>query len=462
MKVLDRTSDGLKRSYSVLLTSDELEKANVAKLQEIASKIKLDGFRPGKVPVSVVKRMYGDSLIEDAKKSAIDSAANQIIKEEDLKISFKFVTDIVKEDENGIEFSLKFELIPEFDLKDHSELVVPKYIVEVSEDEINKSAKDILERFPRYEDDADAKEVAEGQRVRIDMKMLSNIGKKGDANIESFDIDIGDKTLIDDFWKHLVGMKVGETKEIDIQYPKDFADKSLADKKIHYAITIKSILKKKDEQLDDEFAKSIGHESIASFKEWLKNTLKSQNDYLAHEVSKRELLDKLSDMYDFPIPSNMLEIERHEVEKQLRKEAPKYNKEFTEEMAAECAKIAEKRVRLGFIVASIAKVENVKVTNKEIAASIKNIAMMYPGREKEIYKLYNSPEAVNAVVGPILENKVVELLIQKVKIEEKNCTAEELKAIDEEPFDFFKDDNAEGEKSEPKKKPAAKKKKTEE
>jgi len=376
MKVLDRTSDGLKRCYSILLAPSEIEQANLTKLKDVAGKVKLDGFRPGKVPLDVVKRLYGDSLIDEAKKAAMESASRQIFKEENLSISFHFANDIVKEDENGLEFTLKFELIPDFELKDHSSIKLFKYVVDITEDDINKLLDDIRRYKKRWIEDKKSKEVNEGQRIAIDMRLLSQLNKKVSENIEELEITIGDKSLVDDFWKHLIGMKVGEAREFDIQYPKDFSDKNFSGKKLRYSASIKKILKGEEYSLDDEFAKALGYEDFDKLKVWAKSSLTSRYEYMSQEIAKRELLEQMSQMYDFQVPSNMVAIEKSEVERQIKSEAPKYNKEFTPEIAAECLSIAEKRVRLGFIVAAIAKTEKVSVTQKEIAQAIKNVVAM--------------------------------------------------------------------------------------
>jgi trigger factor len=188
-------------------------------------------------------------------------------------------------------------------------------------------------------------------------------------------------------------------------------------------------------------AKDHGFETLEEMKQCVIDADIKYFANMSKDIMRRDLLDKLSDMYDFPIPENMLNVETNEVVRQIGEEAKKLNKEFTEHIKKECVKIAEKRVRLGFVVAEIAKEENISVTRNEIAQSIEAIARMYPGNEKAIWNAYSRKEALPVVVGPILESKVVDFLLDKIKVsEEVNCTVMELIAIDEEPFDFFKDD----------------------
>ena len=193
--------------------------------------------------------------------------------------------------------------------------------------------------------------------------------------------------------------------------------------------------------MDDEFAKAIGYEDLEKAKTWARDRAIARYDYISRDIMKRDLMDKITEMYDFDVPSNMIEAEEKEVVKQIKMEATRLKKEFTPEIEKECHEIAIKRVRLGFVVAEIAKREKIYVSRNEVNQAIRNIAAMYPGQEKSIFDMYrNHPEATSAIVGPVLEGKVVGHLLDKLSPKEKKCSVEELIAIDEEPFDFFKDD----------------------
>ena len=457
MKVLSRTSDGLKRCYNVLITLEEVEQVKRGKLQEIAKKVKMDGFRPGKVPLNVIDRLYGESVVAESKQTAIDNTAKKILSDEKLSISFNYVTNVVKEDKKGIEFEMKFELIPSFELHDFSKIELVKHTAEVPEKEVEKILEDIRKSAKNWKEDTKAKKVAEGQKVVIDLNMLSKIKKHKNDKIEDLEIVIGDETLVDDFWKHLIGAKINDTVEFDINYPENFSDHALAGKKIHYSAVIKKIFKAEEFKMDDEFAKSIGYEDLEKAKTWAKSRAVARYDYISKDIMKRDLLDKITEMYDFDVPSNMIDAEEKEVVKQIKVEADRLKKEFTPEIEKECREIAIKRVRLGFVIAEIAKKEKIRVSRNEVVQAIRNIAMMYPGQEKTIFDMYyNRPEAASAIIGPVLENKVVDYLLGKISKKEKKCSIEELIAIDEEPFDFFKDDAA-GAGAKSAKKTAAKK-----
>lgn len=441
MKVLSRTADGLKRCYNVLIAPEEIEQEKASKLREVAKEIKMDGFRPGRVPVDVAHRLYGNRIDTEAKNAVVNNSAKKILADEKLAISFSYATDIVREDKDGIEFTLKFELIPSFELYDFSKINIIKHVVDVTEKDALEVLENIRKASTNWKEDEKAKKVTEGQKVVIDLNMLTKLKKHKEDKVENLDIVIGDESLVDDFWKHLVGAKIGDTVEFDIAYPNDFGDKNLAGRKVHYSALIKKIYKAEEFKMDDEFAKAIGYEDLEKAKTWAKDRAVARYDYISKDIMKRDLMDKITEMYDFEVPSNMIEAEEKEVVKQIKMEAARLNKEFTPEIEKECREIAIKRVRLGFVVAEIAKREKIYVARSEINQAIRNIAAMYPGQEKSIFDMYrNHPEAASAIVGPVLEGKVVGHLLDKLSPKEEKCSAEKLIAIDEEPFDFFKDD----------------------
>lgn len=457
MEVLNRTSDGLKRCYNVLIQPKELEQALEVKLKETAKRVRLDGFRPGKVPVDVVRRMYGAALLEEAKKTAITNTVNKIIKDEKLAISFNYATNIEKDDDKGVVFSLKFELIPTFELKPVDKIELTKHVAEITDKEVTDILEEIRKEQKKWVKDEKAKKVAEGHKVTVDMSLVSDNKKHKNNAIKELGIVIGDKTLVDDFWKHLIDAKIDETREFDIVYPQNFGDKSLSGKKLTYKATVKQIFKAEEYKLNDEFAKALGYENLEKMRAWAKSGAIKKYDLLTKEIMRRDLLEQISNMYDFDVPENMLKAEYPNVENQIATEAKRLGKELTQEIKDECMKIAKSRVRLGFIVSEISKREKIVVTRNEIAQSIRNIAMMYPGHEKSIIDLYSRRDTVQAVAGPILEGKVVDYLLQQLKIKEVKCSVKELVEIDEEPFDFFADDKS-AKKAAPKKKESAEEK----
>jgi trigger factor len=281
-----------------------------------------------------------------------------------------------------------------------------------------------------------------GCKVIIDLNVTTFYGKKKKSeDIKDFDVLMINKTVNDDLWKNLIGAKISETRDFSVAYPLDFREKAFGGKTVDYRVHIKKIFVAAEHELNDDFAKDAGYESFEALKKSAIDTDTNYCERLSRDIMRRDLLDKISDMYDFPVPEKMLKFETKEIIRQIREEAQKLNKEFTPYIESECVKIAEKRVRLGFVVAKIAKKEGVTVSKNEISHAISIIARMHPGNEKTIWNAYSRPENLPVIIGPILESKVIDVLISRIKVsEEVKCSFDELVAIDEEPFDFFKDD----------------------
>ena len=450
MKILNKTSDGLKRNYTVLVSLEEVENAFVEKLKERASKTRMHGFRPGKVPVDVIRRMYGDSMRSEAVQNLISSTSKKIINDEKLAVSFDFSTGIIKDDSKGVEFSLKFEVVPTVSIKDISSLTLTKHIAEVTEKEINSIFDEIRKNHKNWVEEPAKAKAKDGNKVSVDLlaKMKLKNNKDGIAN--NLDIVIGDRNVMEDFWKPLIDKKVGDVVEFVVNYPKGLKDKNLAGKKIEYSATIKKISRSAEYELNDEFAKSLGYEDVKKLHAWAEARAKAHYEQLSKSVMKRDLLEKMSEMYTFEVPDNMFNVEYKEVHRQLTAEANKLGKKMSERAEEECKKIAESRVRLGFVVAEVSRENKITVSKEEIAAEIRNIAAMYPGHEKAIWDMYSRGAALNAIIGPVLERKVVDYLFGIIKIKEKKCSAKELVDLDEETFDFFKE-SAESSNEKPKK-----------
>ena len=451
MKILDKASDGLKRSYTILVSPQEVEDALVERLKKRAAKTKMAGFRPGKVPVEVIRRMYGETMRAEAVKSLLSDTSKKIIKDDKLSVSFDFSTKVLKEDEKGIEFSLKFEIMPQVDIKDISSFEITKHIAEITDKEVNVIFDEIRKNHKNWIEESAKVKAKDGNKVSVDL--LAKIKLKNSKNdiANNIDIVIGDPNVMDAFWKPLIDKKVGDVVDFIVSYPKSLKDKNLAGKKVEYSATVKKISKATEYELDDAFAKSLGYNDFSKLHAWAKSRAVSHYEQMSRGIMKRDLLEKMADLYDFSIPDNMLEVELGEVRRQIAAEAQKLGQEMTPKAEEECRKIAASRVRLGFVVAEVAKQQKITVTKEEIGAGIRNIAAMYPGHEKAIWDMYSRGAALNAVVGPILEEKVVNFLFGIVKTKEKKCSVKELVDLDEETFDFFKESDEKSSKSKTKK-----------
>ena len=454
MKILNRKDDGLKRTYNVLIQPESLEKAFDEELANTAQKIKISGFRPGKVPVEIVKRRYGDIVREEAQKNAIKSAAEDVIKQEAVILSFNYNTKVLKQEpDSGLEFELSFEIIPGIELKDMSDIEVTKYVVDLTEEQQLAPAERIRNLTPNWVP-VDAGEVSKEDNLVYCDIVLEHRGKKVHTfKNEPVLIEKGSEKA-QDYASHFLGLKVGDTKEFVIDYPKDAHDRHLAGKKITHFITVKDIRKRAEMTLDD-LAKHLNMKDSNELKEWSKKIAQTDVDRRVNEVMKGDLLEKMTKYYDFQVPENMIRVEHQAVISQVAEEAQKLGKKMTPEIIAECKNIAIQRITLGFVVSEVARKNNIVVTQAEIARSISEIARNYPSNPQKVWDYYTQRENMSLIISPILEKKVTDFMLQNVvKVKEETCTLERLVEIDEEPFDFFKDDAAQAKGDEKKAKKA--------
>lgn len=433
MEVLNRTSEGLKRCYNVLIQPKELEEALEIKLKETAKKVRLDGFRPGKVPVSIVKRMFGATAAIESKEDAIKRVASDIIREENIELATQCTTSLVKDDEKGLEFSMKFEIMPVLELKPYDNMEITKHIAEIPESEIKELIEDLRDRNAEWVDDAELTEAA--CDCKLTVTMTTHTDKFPDPNTSNdVEIEINDNTISRDVEKELLGAKVGETREFSHTIPEELqADNGTT---IFYSVTVNKIQKKKLIESDEDLAKAAVFESVDDMNKWAKNVLNNKYTTMSSELAYRNVLEKLSDMYDCDMPESLVDIEESEVSKQIKQEAKRLGKEFTPHIKTECRKIALQRVRLGLVIAEIAKKESLSVSEQEMISAINGLSVIYPGIEKEVR---NNSFMLRGIAAPILERKVVNLIMSKAKITEEKCSIEELVALDEEEFDFFID-----------------------
>ena len=462
MKILNKSVDGLKRKYDVLILPKSLEETFNKELEKTASQLKIDGFRPGKVPLNVVKQRYGTFVKSEAQKNSIKETADELIRNEALVVSFNYNTKVVKEDENGLEFELEFEVIPGVELKDISGIEITKYNVELTEEEELEPANRMKALYPRWTAVEDGKAVDEETLVHYDVILEHNGKKVRDLKSETVFVAKGAAER-NGYDSNFIGLKNGETKEFFFEYPKSAPDKQIAGKKIKHIVTIKNIRKSSESKLDDELAKQMNMADLNALKEWSKKVATARVQETVNNVMKGELLEKMSSYYDFDVPENMIRIEHQTVINQIAEEAKRLGKKMTPEIIEECKKIAIQRIRLGFVVSEISRKEKIVVTQQEVAQGISAIAGNYPANEtQKVWDFYTRKENMSLIISPILEKKVSDFLLQKiVKIKEEKCTLARLTEIDEEPFDFFKDDAEKKEEKKATKKTSAKSEKNE-
>jgi len=447
MQVTETLSDGLKREFKVVVPAAELDAKVNERLDDLKGRVRINGFRPGKVPVAHLKRMYGRSAMAEVIEATVRDTNNQIVSER----GFKLAADpkvTLPTDEGAIEqliagktdlnYTMALEIVPPITLGDFKSIKLTKLVAEVADAEVEEGVSRIADQNRPYTARGEGEKAAKDDRVTISFAGTINgepfEGGSGDDAV----VLIGSNTFIPGFEDQLIGIASGETRTLKVAFPAHYMKQDLAGKNAEFVVTAKSIEAPGKVTVDDEFAKALGLESIAKLREAVKDRITSEHTSMSRQKLKRALLDDLDKLHKFDPPPTLVEEEFERVWKSVLSELETENKTFadegtTEEKAkAEYRAIAERRVRLGLVIAEIGEKNNITVTEEELSRAVMERARQFAGQEQRVWDYYRqNPQAVAALRAPIFEEKVVDFLLELANVNEKKVSREELFKEDE-------------------------------
>jgi trigger factor len=442
MEVTETLSDGLKREFQVQVPAADLEARVTERLGELKDRVNLRGFRPGKVPVTHLRRIYGKAVMAETIEAVIRELNAQIVSERGLKLAMEPKVTIPNEasavekvigGQSDLAYTLALEILPKIELADFKGIKLERQVAEVTEAQVNDALQKIAEQNRPFAVKAEGAKVEKGDRILIDFA-----GRIDGAPFEGgtggdVGVNVGAGTFLPGFEDQLVGMTVGETRVVKVTFPDNYLNTQLAGKNAEFDVTAKSLEAPGQVTLDDAFAKSLGLESLDKLKEAVKGRLQQEHAALSRQKLKRQLLDKLDEMHKFALPPTLAEDEFKNVwttvENDLKAQGRTFADEGTTEEKAreEYRGIAERRVRLGLVLAEIGEKNKITVTEEEITRAIVERARQVPGREQEVWEYYRkTPAAVAAIRAPIFEEKVVDFIIELATVTERQVSREDL------------------------------------
>ncbi|HET7022311.1 MAG TPA: trigger factor [Xanthobacteraceae bacterium] len=442
MEVTETLSDGLKREFQVQVPAADLEARVTERLGELKDRVQMRGFRPGKVPVNHLRKIYGKAVMAETIEAVIRELNAKIVSERGLKLAMEPKVTIPNEatavenvigGQSDLAYTLALEILPKIELADFQGIKLERQVAEVTDAQLNEALDKIAEQNRPFAAKADGAKVEKGDRVVIDFT-----GRIDGAPFEGgtggdVGVNVGAGTFIPGFEDQLVGMAAGDTRVVKVTFPENYVNSQFAGKDAEFDVTAKSLEAPSTVTLDDAFAKSLGLESLDKLKEAVKARLQQEHAALSRQRLKRQLLDKLDEMHKFALPPTLAEDEFRNVwnavEGDLKAQGRTFADEGTTEEKAreEYRGIAERRVRLGLVLAEIGEKNKITVTEEELTRAIVERARQIPGREQEIWEYYRkNPAAVAAIRAPIFEEKVVDFLIELAAITEKQVSREDL------------------------------------
>jgi trigger factor len=447
MEITETLSDGLKREFQVQVPAADLEARVTERLGELKDRVQLRGFRPGKVPVAHLKKLYGKAVMAETIETIIRELNAKIVSDRGLKLAMEPKVTIPNEEtevakviggESDLAYTVALEILPKIELGDFKGLKLEREVADVGDAQVDEALGKIAEQNRPFADKGEGAKVESGDRVVIDFTgSLDGVpfegGTGGDVGV-----NVGSGTFIPGFEDQLIGITAGEKRKVKVTFPANYMNAQLAGKDAEFDVTAKSIEAPGTVTLDDAFAKSLGLESLDKLKEAVRGRIQQEHAALSRQRLKRQLLDKLDEMHKFALPPTLAEDEFknvwNAVESDLKAQGRTFADEGTTEEKAreEYRGIAERRVRLGLVLAEIGERNKITVTEEEIRRAIVERARQVPGREQEVWEYYQkNPAAVAGIRAPIFEEKVVDFLVELAAVTEKQVSREDLLKDDE-------------------------------
>ena len=423
MQVNVAKSDKLKRELNVVVPFKAIASEKQKKLKEISKKVKLDGFRPGKVPMSVVEKNYGESVMAEVIETIVQDSTREAITQQGLKPAMRPKVDVKTfEEGKDFEFSLEFEVLPEVPDVDFKKIKVEEWKTDVTDADIAEGMGRLAEQFKQYEKvDRAAKN---GDALIIDF-----IGKKDGVpfpggNGNGTQLVLGSNQFIPGFEEKLIGAKAGDQRNLDLTFPKEYHSKDLAGKATVFEVTVQEVREPKAGKQDDAFAKQMGFENLDKLKDALKRQFEEDYSGLTRTRMKKDLFDALDETLTFEIPESMVEGEFSAIWEQFQKSpefAESSKKKSEAALKKEYERMATRRVRLGILLAAIGEKQKIEVDPSELRNAVIEQARQYPGQERQVIDFYQkNPQMAESLRGPILEEKVVDYLLNNVTKKTKN------------------------------------------
>ncbi len=484
MQVTETLNSGLKREIKVTVPASDMEAKLMVRLNDAKGKVRINGFRPGKVPIPHLRKVYGKSFMAEVVNEILTSQTRHIIADRGEKAAMQpevIMTEDEKEAEKilaggaDFEFNLAYEVIPTIEIKDFSGIAVTRQVFDVPESEIEEQVRRVAETARSFEPKDG--EAADGDRIKIDyIGKIDGVAFDGGAGTDQ-PLVLGSKDFIPGFEEQLLGAKSGDEKLVTVTFPDNYTAAHLAGKEATFDVTVKEVAKPGALDINDETAKSLGLESLERLREVVRGQIENQFGSMTRQKIKRQLLDQLDTAYQFEAPSKLVEAEFTNIWNQVNRDLETAGRTFADEETtedearAEYMRLAERRVRLGLVLAEIGEKAGVQVSDEELQRALFETVRRYPANQQnEVFEFYkNNQNALTALRAPLFEEKVVDHLLTQISVTDKKVSKDELMADEAEETSEKPAKKASAKKTapkdaeaaksdEPKKKPTPKKK----
>jgi trigger factor len=444
MQVTETLSEGLKRAFTVVVPAAEIQSRREARLTDLGKQLRLPGFRPGKVPLPVVRQRYGGAVTAEVLEESVTDAARQVLSDRGLRAAMQPRIDLVNADPaHDLEFKLELELLPEIQLPDLTSLELVRRKAEVSEEALSSALANLARRnrtvVPIPVEELGDRGTARGEVAQVDYTgRIDGVEFSGGSGTD-VDVEIGETGFVPGFAEQLEGIRPGETRSATVTFPEGYGVPDVAGKTATFEVTGKAIKRVEEPAMDEAFATRLGFENLEELKDFVRRQIQREYDEMSRLGVKRELLDRLNDMVRFTLPDGLVEAEfsqiwsRVEADRKAGRLDEEDRAKDEETLRTEYRRIAERRVRLGLLIAEIGRANGIVVGQDELTRAMRTEARRYPGQEERMMEFFRkNPKAAETLRGPIFEEKVVDFILGQARVTEAVVAPEELAAEPEE------------------------------
>ena len=450
LQIVEKSGEGLSRVYGVTVPAADLAEKLEARIAELTPQMKIKGFRPGKVPPQHVRRMYGKELMTEVVQQALSESSQKVLEDNNLRPAgepdMKPETDIqqVLDGKADLAYELSLDVMPEFEPTDLSKISLKRPVYEPTEKEVDEALTDLAKQNRTYEPrTGKTVKAKKDDQVTIDfLGKLDGEAFAGGAG-EDYELILGSGSFIPGFEDQLIGAKPDSDVVVRVTFPEGYQAEHLAGKEAEFEVKVKAVKAPVDAPADDEFAKKLGVEGLDALKELLKTNLTQQFENASRFKLKRALLGVLDEKHDFPLPPRMVDAEFGAIWNQVEQDKERGSlpeddaKKSDEELRTEYRKIAERRVRLGLVLAEIGRANDVQVTDQELGQAMRMEAMRYGQQAQEVFNYFrDNPQAQAQLRAPIYEDKVVDFIVGQAKVKDQKVSKDDLMAEDEMPAGY--------------------------
>ncbi|WP_026941881.1 trigger factor [Hellea balneolensis] len=444
MNIKELKAEGLSKTFAITVPKEDLDSKLEAKIKEMQPQVSLKGFRPGKVPVSHIRKMFGQSIMKDVVEETVNETTQQAINDNKIRPAGQPQVDLrangeeVTQGKADLEYQLTVESIPEFEPVDPETLKFTRLTHEADEKELEEEVAKLGEGQKSYKKKAKTAKAKKGDAVLIDFIGTVDGEAFDGGTMEGHQLVLGSGTFIPGFEDQLIGAKAGDELDVKVTFPDPYQAADLAGKDAVFATRVIEVQGEKDAVIDDEFAQKFGLADLEALKAAVKDQYSSQLDMQSRMKLKRAILDELDKKHKFDLPPQMVEAEFSNIWSQVQseKEAGQLDeddaKKTDKQLEKDYRKIAERRVRLGLVLAEMGQRQEIQISNEELQQAMIAEARQYPGQEQQVIEFYQkNPQAIAQLRAPIYEEKVVDLIIEKAKVTDKKVTKDVLFEEDE-------------------------------